>query len=329
MAMNLRFVTSAKLEEHEIDEVPALLERTDGYVWLDVPEWSEPAGRLLAEVFGFHPVALMICQDRNRMPMVHGYADHVFIVLHRPFLLAAGRTHPIEVDLFVGERFLVSVHGPVDASVPLAEVLAEVDETLQRMDARRIWPDSPVALTHALVSLIALRQRLVAQEIAQRVADVEERVLAGALTDPESSLEEMFLVRQELLSLRTTASHGAEVLARARRLLPGRTPEQDELVADLEDMLTRVHRMTTDEAEFLVGVIELYRTRTDTKMMIAAERLAVLAAVTLPVTAIASVYGMNVIVNETTNGPQLIAVLILMATISGILLRWTKRYGWW
>ena len=33
-------------------------------------------------------------------------------------------------------------------------------------------------------------------------------------------------------------------------------------------------------------------------MMIAMERLAVLAAVTLPITAIASVYGMNVIVNR-------------------------------
>ncbi len=46
--------------------------------------------------------------------------------------------------------------------------------------------------------------------------------------------------------------------------------------------------MTDSEQELLAGVIDLYRTRTDTKMMIAMERLAVLAAVTLPATAIAS-----------------------------------------
>ena len=327
--MDLRFVTAAKLEEHELDELPALLGRDDGYVWLDIPEWSEPARNVLTEVFGFHPVAAGICQESNRMPMVHGYADHVFLVLHRPLLVAAGRMHPIELDMFVSERYLVTVHGPVHASVTRADVLSEVTETLQRMEARRIWPENPVALTHALVSLTALRQRLVGQEIALRVAEVEERVLAGGMTDPESSLEDMFLVRQELLSLRTMASHGAEVLSRARRLLPQRTLAQDELIGDLEDMLIRVHRMVADEAEFLVGVIELYRTRTDTKMMIAAERLAVIAAVTLPITAIASVYGMNVIVNSSTHVPQLIAVLTVMAICSGILLRWTKKRGWW
>jgi Mg2+ and Co2+ transporter CorA len=94
-------------------------------------------------------------------------------------------------------------------------------------------------------------------------------------------------------------------------------------------MFRRVHRMTDSEQELLAGVIDLYRARTDTKMMIAMERLAVLAAVTLPITAIASVYGMNVIVNAQTHYLQLIIVLVIMAAISGALLRWTKHQGWW
>jgi Mg2+ and Co2+ transporter CorA len=327
--MDLRYVTPEKLEEHDVDELPALLERDDGYVWLDVPTWTGKAGQVLKEVLRFHPVAVGICRESNRMPMVHGYADHVFLVLHRPLLVSAGRMHPIEMDIFMSERFLVTVHGPVHPAVTRGDVLSEVNETLDRMEARRIWPASPIELLHALISLTALRLRVVGQEIALRVGNVEDAVLGGEMADPEGALEEMFLVRQELLVLRTMASHGAEVLSRARRLLPGRSPAQDALIGDLEDMLSRVHRMTADEAEFLVGVIELYRTRTDTKMMIAAERLAVLAAVTLPVTAIASVYGMNVIVNETTHVVQLVLVLTLMATICGVLLRWTKNRGWW
>ena len=327
--MDLRFVTAAKIEEHEVDELPALLERDDGYVWLDVPTWTGKAGQVLKEVLRFHPVAVDICRESNRMPMVHGYADHVFLVLHRPLLVSVGRMHPIETDIFLSERFLVTVHGPVHPAVTRGDVLSEVNETLHRMEARRIWPKNPVELLHALISLTALRLRMVGQDIASRVASVEDGVLAGEMTDPESSLEEMFLVRQELLVLRTMASHGAEVLSRARRLLPGRTSAQDELIGDLEDMLNRIHRMTADEAEFLVGVIELYRTRTDTKMMIAAERLAVLAAVTLPVTAIASVYGMNVIVSRRTEPVQLTLLLILMGSICAVLLRWTKNRGWW
>jgi magnesium transporter len=87
--------------------------------------------------------------------------------------------------------------------------------------------------------------------------------------------------------------------------------------------------MTDSEQELLAGVIDLYRTRNDTKLTIASERLAVLAAITLPATAISSVYGMNVIVNPHTEVVQLIIVLIIMATISAYLLRWTKKQGWW
>ena len=83
------------------------------------------------------------------------------------------------------------------------------------------------------------------------------------------------------------------------------------------------------ESHFLFGVIELYQTKVHTKMTVAMERLAVIAAVTLPITAIASVYGMNVIVNDETHYLQLGIVLVAMVTISLTLLRWARRQGWW
>jgi Mg2+ and Co2+ transporter CorA len=327
--MQLRFVNATAIEDHPVTEAATLLKREDGYVWLDVPQWSEEAGDVLREVFGFHPVALEVCRERNHMPMVHGYPDHIFVVLHRPLVQVQGHAHLLEIDQFIGARFLVTVHGPANPVVPQEALMQEVNETLQRMEARRIWPETPTQLAHALVSLIALRQRLVVQDVARRVAALETRVMAGSLSDPESNLEEMFKIRHELLTVRTMASHSTEVLARMHRLVHVLPIPDDDLISDLEDMFQRVHRMTDGEQEFLTGVIDLFRTRTDTKMMIAGERLAVLAAVTLPITAISSIYGMNVIVNAHTHVVQLVVVLVVMAVISGVLLRYTKRQGWW
>ena len=98
---------------------------------------------------------------------------------------------------------------------------------------------------------------------------------------------------------------------------------------DLLDQYQRVSQISQSQLEFLMGVTEFYRARTDTKMTIAAERLAVIAAVTLPVTALSSVVGMNVIVNETTRWLPLAILLASMLTLSLILLRWAKRQGWW
>jgi magnesium transporter len=315
--------------EKSVEEIPVLLKREDGFVWLDVPQWTVEIDGLLAAELNLHPVAREYCRVRNHMPMVHGYRDHVFMVLHRPVVLGQGETRLVELDLFVGDRFLVTVHKRDDASIAAVEAVSEIEETLDRIGGGRIAPRTPVELTHAFVSLMALRQRLLVQDVAVRVAEVEDKVLHQQLTNPEHALEEMFLVRYELLSVRTTAAHSEEVLARARKLLgPGHHDDEVQL-ADLQDMFRRVHRMTDSEQELLAGVIDLYRARTDTKMMIAVERLAVLAAVTLPITAIASVYGMNVIVNAQTRYPQLIIVLVIMAAISGALLRWTKKQGWW
>jgi Mg2+ and Co2+ transporter CorA len=115
-------------------------------------------------------------------------------------------------------------------------------------------------------------------------------------------------------------------LATLTRLLPA---EARPLVVDVADQFSRVRSVADGEKEFLQGVIEFYQTRTETKMTIAAERLAVIAAVTLPITALSSIYGMNVIVNSRTHYVHLAVVLVVMAVMSAALLRWTKRQGWW
>jgi magnesium transporter len=71
-------------------------------------------------------------------------------------------------------------------------------------------------------------------------------------------------------------------MATLTRFLP---EEARPLVADLVDQFERVRGVADGQKEFRHGVIEFYRTRTETKMTIAAERLAVIAVVTLPITA--------------------------------------------
>jgi Mg2+ and Co2+ transporter CorA len=157
---------------------------------------------------------------------------------------------------------------------------------------------------------------------------MERRVTGGDDGDPEKFLEEMFAVRHGLLAIRTMATLSREVYGRMTTLgvWPG---DGHALLVDVEDQWRRIGAMAEAQREYLQGVIEFYQTRTHTKMTIAAERLAVIAAVTLPVTALSSVLGMNVIVNDRTQVPALIVLLAIMAVVSLALLLWAKRKGWW
>jgi magnesium transporter len=138
----------------------------------------------------------------------------------------------------------------------------------------------------------------------------------------------MFRVRHGLLVVRTMAAMSKEIYGRLSSLEVYGADGQ-RLLDNTLDQFGRLATMARSQEEYLQGVIEFYQTRTHTKMTIAAERLAVIAAVTLPITALSSIMGMNVIVNSTTHLGLLVVLLAVMAAMSVVLLIWAKRRGWW
>jgi Mg2+ and Co2+ transporter CorA len=131
------------------------------------------------------------------------------------------------------------------------------------------------------------------------------------------------------LTIKAMAEQGSEIYRRSIKLTRFAPPEGLELMKDVLDQYETVTHISDSQLRFLIGVTEFYRARTDTKITIAAERLAVIAALTLPITSLSSVMGMNVIVNDSTRWMPLIILLLIMLAISLILLRWARKQGWW
>ena len=325
-----------------VDELPALLTQPGRWVWVDVPEPDPAAALLLTDTFRVHPRAAADGLTRNHIARLHHYGEVLYLALHRPEPGAAGHVHYLELDLYVGPHFLVTLHGPRNQVVPLEAMLRETTDVAARIDAGRLRPTRPVALLYALVSALTNVQERLVNEFAQQVGLLEQRVMAQADDEhPQEFLDELFTVRHTLLTVRTMAAQGAEVLARSVTLA-GRAvsavADQDtqadrradrHALEDLRDQYERLDRITRSQLEFLEGVTDFYRARTDTRMTIAAERLAVIAAVTLPVAALSSVIGMNVIVNDRTQWAALVVLVTMMAALSSALLVWAKRQGWW
>jgi magnesium transporter len=327
--MDVRLVTAAGVEQRPVEELETLLRRDDGLVWVDIPVCDEQATRVLSQVFGFHPLAIRDCVERNHVPKVHAYPDHLFVILHAPQPGEGGHVHYIELDQFIGPRYLVTVHGPLNPAVNPEVAQRETHAVLERIQKGRLRPASSLELSYSIVSAVARNHEGFVATVAREVGLLEQRVMAGDVGDPERFLEELFRARHGLIAVRTMAALSREIYARMAtlfRLLPA---DGRPLVADLVDQFDRVRGVADGQREFLQGVIEFYQTRTDTKMTIAAERLAVIAAVTLPITALSSIYGMNVIVNNRTHVVHLAVVLAVMAAMSAALLRWARRQGWW
>jgi len=263
------------------------------------------------------------------VPTVHAYEHHLFVILHAPLTGEGGHVHVLELDEVIGDRYLVTVHGPRNPVVTLEDATAETRAVRARIEAGRLVPDSPYELAYVVNSAIARRQSAAVREVAARLPALEAEVMAPDFRRPEGLLEQLFLLRHELSTARTMAAQGHDIQARIQSLERFVPEEARRHARDLADQFERVRNLGDGEMGFLVGVIDLYQTRVTTKMTVAMERLAVIAAITLPITAIASIYGMNLIGNDGTDVPHLVLVLAVMVAMSLWLLRWARRQGWW
>jgi magnesium transporter len=231
--MDVRLITDQGIENRSPDELAALLRRDIGFVWVVIPSCDEDGSRALLETFGFHPLAVRDCVERNRVPKVHGYGDYVLVVLHAPERGQRGHVHYIELDQIIGRNYLVTVHGPINPAVDPAVALRETRAVQARIESGRFRPKSAFELSHAIVS---------------------------ALTrNPEGFINDMFRARHGLLAVRTMAGLGGAIYGRMSHLT--RTPPGGEtLVADIIDQFERVRSVADGEKEYLQGVIEFYQT---------------------------------------------------------------------
>jgi len=323
------WLRDGRAERRAVAEIAELIAQPEGIVWVDIPECDADGLRVLSEVFRFHPLAIKDCQQRSHIPKLRAYADVLFMILHAPEPGAAGSIHLLELDYFAGRRTLVTVHGPINPEVALENALRETRGVAKRLLDGRFQPRSPAELSHQIVSAIAARMEAFVADLTRKVAALERRVLERHGGDFEDALEEMFRVRHELLTLRTMAAACRELYARMEAMMRFLPPEAQPFIEDLTDHFERVRSVCDSEREFLQGVVDFYQSRTQVKMNIAMERLALMSAVLLPLTLLAGIYGMNIIVNAQTQTFELGVVLASMALVASAMLLWARKQGWW
>src|SRR3954463_9035886 len=235
---------------HPVAEVGALLERPDALVWVDIPECGDEAVTLLTDVLGCHPLAVRDCMQRNRVPRVRIYPQQQLLILHGPERGPSGHVHYIELDQIISDKYVVTVHGPVNPAVEPAVALRETDAVRRRIESGRLRPDSTYELSYAIVSALTHRLEAFIEELTSDVWNLEQRVTGGHMGNPEEFLEELFQARHGLLAGRTMGALGAEGDGRIAARENGVPADDLPLVRDVVDQLTRVRALADGEREY-------------------------------------------------------------------------------
>ena len=307
-----------------VEVLNALRADPETTIWLDLQEPTEVESRVLSEVFHFHPLAIEDTLQDYGHPKLDTFEDHVFIIVHgidfsRLNLEKNLDVFTLELDMFLGDRYIVTHHGdPTMRSV--ADLHKDVGEPGHR-------PWTSVRILHRLLDRLVDNYLPVMDGIGAKLEILEDQIIHKPEPD---LLEKVLEAKKSIQRIRRMTAHQRlilESLARGHLELIPR--ESLAFFRDIYDHFVRVADLAEAYREGAQSAVEAYLSMSANRTNEIMKSLTQISTVMLPLTFIAGIYGMNFDVM-----PELHWVLgypfalSLMALTAAAILFWFRRRHW-
>jgi magnesium transporter len=294
-----------------------------GLRWINI-ERPGPVDRAwLEEHFEFHPLDYEDVGSRNQRPKIDEYPDYLFIVLHFPvFDASVGRLNAAELDIFIGADFLITLP---NTPIPPVEYLFERCRSSEEL-AESLFSKGPGYLLYKIVDDAFDYCFPMLRKMGNKLDRIEGEIFEGR---SEEVVRDISNAKQEIINFRKIIRPQRAVLRDLERT------KQRYMADDMEIYFDDI----VDASERIWDVLENYKevveALEDTNESVISHRvndvlrvLTVFSVVLLPLTLIASVWGMNVgVPGEGSTHAFWIIIAVMVGLLCGMLLFFRRR-GW-
>jgi magnesium transporter len=294
-----------------------------GLRWINI-ERPGPVDRAwLEEHFEFHPLDYEDVTSRNQRPKIDEYPDYLFIVLHFPvFDKAVGRLNAAELDIFVGPDFLITLP---NRAIPPVDYLFERCRSSEEM-RESLLSNGPGYLLYKIVDDSFDYCFPMLRKMGNKLERIEEDIFEGR---SEEVVRDISNAKQEIINFRKIIRPQRPVLRDLERTKQRYMAEDiDIYFDDIVDASERIWDMLENYKE----VIEALE---DTNESVLAHRvndvlrvLTAFSVVILPLTLIASIWGMNVGVPGEGTTTAFWAIVASMVLLLASMLGFFRLRGW-
>jgi magnesium transporter len=290
-------------------------------VWADVSDPTEADGRILADVFGLHPLAVQDAVHSLEHPKIETYDGILHVVLHgidfRPEH-DVFETH--DTDFFLARSFLITVHDGKPRSIE------EIGRLCLASDF--ILKEGTVALMHRLVSRMVEHYRPEVDEVEARLDRIEESIFEPA---SQNLTREILTIKRDIAGMRRILLPQRDAVNRlARREFDVIDQEMSYRFRDVFDQLVRLTEETLLFQERVTAILDAHLASLSNKLALASQHLAAVATIFGTLTVLTGLYGMNVALPAYPNGEraQFWWILGVMVAITLVLYGIFRRKGW-
>ncbi|MDP9364375.1 MAG: magnesium/cobalt transporter CorA [Chloroflexota bacterium] len=266
-----------------LESISDILPRDDSVLWIDVVEPTDDEIRLLAEEFGFHPLALEDAQRRHQRPKIDHYDGFLFLVFYG-LESVDGRPTTREVGIFAGKNYLVTVHDGTLGAIP--ETAERWCRNVETLGNRGVG-----LLVYSLLDTLVDGYFPCVDEMAERVEELEVAIFERTDTGAQA---EIFALKKDLLAIRRVLGPERDVMnALVRRDAPVFGEGVVVYFQDVYDHILRVTDSVDTYRDLLSSALDAHLSMTSFHLNEVVRRLTSSSIILMSVTLIAGIYGMN------------------------------------
>ncbi len=295
-----------------------------GRIWVNIEHPTVRETEYLAERYPFHQLDLDDCLSRIQRPKIDEYPDYLFLVLHFPVFDKDTRvTTPSQVSVFIADDYLITLHS--GDLKPLVKLFREcqLDEKLLEQHIG----GGTGALLYSIVDRLVDYCLPILGKIGSNTERVEEEIFSSTLP---RSIREISMLRRDVIAFRRIIWPLRAVVGSLKTRV-GRFTTRDigPYFDDLVDHVDKIWDGLDEYKEIIEGLNDTHDSLATNRTNEIVRMLTIIATVMLPITVVASVFGMNIPLGifRDSEFSALFVLLICVVIITGMLL-FFRRQRW-
>ena len=250
-----------------------------GAVWIDMVSPTEADFEAVQVRYRLHPLAVEDCLHFPQRPKIDVYEDATFLIWLIPQVVDSDGIITTELDVFLGEEHLITVHrGAVEA----------VDHVVRL--AGDYLPRGVEWTLHGILDLAVDSVFPVIETISDELEELENLMLTDART---AHLQRLYTAKRALLQLHKVVVPERDVVRGLARLEAFVEPEAYMYFQDIGDHLARVTDAIETYRDVAGSTMDVYLSAQSNRMNQIMKQLTAVATIFMPLTLISGIYGMN------------------------------------
>jgi magnesium transporter len=310
-------------EEEPVTVDQGVAEAGPGVVWINVDGLDPVVLTRLGERFGLHPLALEDAMNVTQRPKAERYDKHYFLVLRSFRRQDDDNLAEEQISVFFGPGWVITIQEGLQGD-SFGAVRAALRHGRGR--SREAGADY---LAYLLVDAMVDAFFPVIEAISERMGQLEQAAVSAV--GGTDCLIEIQRARHDLLTLRRAVWPIREEVGSLIRDESGLVAGETRVfLRDAYDHAVQALEIVESLREAATSVMEIYLSAQNQRLNEVMKVLTVIATVFIPLTFIASIYGMNFqFMPELHWRYGYLWALGLMAVTAAGMVGYFKRRGWW